>query len=976
MKLNLDNIPLFAELGSAHRQKLVDNMQLRRVRQGERIFGIGDGSEALYVIEIGWAKLLDADGLVVANLGPGNQFGESEVLSGRPRELQAIAGTDMAMWAMPSGDLDRLVAEDLDLGLALSKAFGARIAQLTRFLAEERLKPIPFFFELDYDALADVADRLVLERYQHGSFLFHRGGWARALFIIESGRVNVVIAEPNQAIQTMSANVGAVVGEIALLTGKPYSFTAEVDGDAVAWALNRDDFDAVCERYPSVRLILSRSMFMSPPITDKTAALDYLSRIPLFAELSPDLRKAIAQRLILRHVPHNELVYAEGSPGEAMYIVDGGEVEVVPSAASAGGAGSGHAHDAITVLREGEYFGETALLTGRSRSSAVRAATNANLWTLYRSDFDELMVHYPAIRKALAKTLGQELSDAGHGPGVIEGEIVPAPQPETPKPIPPHKRTTAPLSHPSSPRPSEVASGYTPPPPSERPMRAEKTADSQRDGGAKAKQPAERKTGRSVSEQRTEFFQPAASDDTQSDVVPSRYREEFVRPSAPPGSSLSRPAGRESEQSRPSSGRKEDSTEPATGVMPRRREARAGDRTEQATGVMPAQKMRSDGESGRQPVRGPRRIARWFADLSFLGKIRLVGLLLLFTWLCGVTAPASVLWGLKSAEGGGWNVQFFPDLTGGGGQEAIVSSATPEQVAEMPPAVVEVPTDSPAAPPTDTPPPPTDTPAPTDTPQPTDTPPPPTATPLPTNTPSPTPDLSAVVSANVAWVRIEPSGDTKAVAKLEQGDKVTTMGRNDDGTWIQIRMADGMEGWAEARYLDLAMQPETLPQGTKQTEAGVLATTTPAAGGGTPKATATKAPPAPTPTVTDTPTPEDTPTPPIRYTAPVQTAPQDGWQWTNGRLSKNYLEWESLSISEDEFYNVTIIYKRNGEDQYFGDSSAEPRYLLPDTLYDVADQHTYRWRVVVRKEESRSAEGKPDGPAISPESGEWSFKWD
>ena len=93
-------------------------------------------------------------------------------------------------------------------------------------------------------------------------------------------------------------------------------------------------------------------------------------------------------------------------------------------------------------------------------------------------------------------------------------------------------------------------------------------------------------------------------------------------------------------------------------------------------------------------------------------------------------------------------------------------------------------------------------------------------------------------------------------------------------------------------------------------------------------------------------------------------------------MAKNYLEWESLDIAEDEFYNVTIIYKKNGEDQYFGDSTKEPRYLLPEGLYGIADQHRYEWRVVVRQQTSTTGDGKPDGPPIGPESGVRSFFWD
>ncbi len=415
MKLNLENVPLFADVSADDRESLAQAMRFERVRQGERFFNIGDGSEALYIIDIGWAKLLDTDGMVVANLGPGNMFGETEVLAGRPRELQAVAATDMSVWILNAGDLDRLVSESLDFGLALSKAFGSRVAQLTRYLAEERLKPVPFFFELDYEGLAEAANKLTLERYTRGSFLFHRGGWARAVFILETGEINLVLSDPGKPIETIPLLPGAIVGEIALLTGKPYTFTAEVEADATVWALGRDDFESLCDRYPSIRLILSRSMAMAPRSYDTSAALEHLREIPLFAELPESALKAVTQRMILRHVPAGELVYGEGSPGEAMYVVDSGEVEAV---ASAGQEGETLAH-----LHDGEYFGETALLTGRSRTSAVRAIVHTNLWALYRSDFDELMVRFPAIRQSLNRTLGRELSEAGRRPDVIEGEL-------------------------------------------------------------------------------------------------------------------------------------------------------------------------------------------------------------------------------------------------------------------------------------------------------------------------------------------------------------------------------------------------------------------------------------------------------------------------------------------------------------------------------------------------------------------------
>jgi CRP-like cAMP-binding protein len=990
VRLNLDNVPLFADVSAAERERLVEAMRSQRVRQGERLFNIGDGSVALYIIDIGWAKLLDAEGLVVANLGPGNLFGETEVLAGKPREMQAMAATDMSVWVLNAGDLDRLVSESLDLGLTLSKAFGARIAQLTRYLAEERLKPVPFFYDLDYEGLAEVANKLALERYTRGSFLFHRGGWARALFLIESGEINLVMSEPGAPIETIPLQPGAVVGEIALLTGKPYTFTAEVDADATVWALGRDDFESVCERYPSIRLILSRSMAMAPHGADVSAALGPLRAIPLFAELPESALKAVAQRLILRHVPSGELVYAEGSPGEAMYIVDTGEVEVVPSAA--------HDREVMAHLREGEYFGETALLTGRSRTSAVRAIMHTNLWALYRSDFDELMVRYPAIRQALNRTLGRELSEAGRRPDIIEGELGAAA--DRHKPVEPADPTPAPRAGDPSGRADRSASrgrdqraprrepaatdptGWTDHTDARHPVRGEEqpaVSISQEDTHPTREAAPSRSQDRSkpttdplgppvrsgrgpapTRDQQTEEFRPSVVD---ADAVPSRYRDDFVRPAGGhKGTNV-----RAGEPAPVRGGTTREERIPPPRSRPSRQDTLA------AHSVPGLTSTPQDEARGGDDPRGPRRVARWFANLTIQGKLRLVGLLLIFIWFVCIVPPAFVI---KSS-----NVSVLGSLSSLFAAESTPppSDAPAEGQAEAPAAApaegqdntqAAAPADQAAVAPTDTPAP-TNTPAPPPTAAPTATPVPPTNTPAATATatvaPTATPDNSGVVQAAVAWVRGGPSPDFKAVAKLNQGDKISLLGRNADGAWVQVKMSDGTDGWTEAKYIDTKVKVDALEL--------VKSPDTP-----TPKATEAKAAaakPSPTPTgPTATPTTAATPTPAIKYTAPVQTKPGDGDAVSTGPLAKNYLEWQSLNITADEFYNVTIVYKVNGADAYFGDSTTEPRYLLPQGLYGIADQHWYQWRVVVRKLDKKTPDGKMDGPAISPESGLRRFRWD
>lgn len=93
-------------------------------------------------------------------------------------------------------------------------------------------------------------------------------------------------------------------------------------------------------------------------------------------------------------------------------------------------------------------------------------------------------------------------------------------------------------------------------------------------------------------------------------------------------------------------------------------------------------------------------------------------------------------------------------------------------------------------------------------------------------------------------------------------------------------------------------------------------------------------------------------------------------------MARNLLEWQSMNITPDEFYNITISYSRNGQETYFGDYSTTAFYRLPESLYGIADRYDYKWRVVVRKVATKSPEGKPDGPAISPESEVRGFHWE
>jgi uncharacterized protein YgiM (DUF1202 family) len=74
----------------------------------------------------------------------------------------------------------------------------------------------------------------------------------------------------------------------------------------------------------------------------------------------------------------------------------------------------------------------------------------------------------------------------------------------------------------------------------------------------------------------------------------------------------------------------------------------------------------------------------------------------------------------------------------------------------------------------------------------------------PTVTPTELPVLTGVVDAQQTInVRQGPSTNNPVVTTLEPGTEVRVLGRNSDGSWINIQLDDGTEGWVSAELLEI-----------------------------------------------------------------------------------------------------------------------------------------------------------------------------
>jgi CRP-like cAMP-binding protein len=103
-----------------------------------------------------------------------------------------------------------------------------------------------------------------------------------------------------------------------------------------------------------------------------------------------------------------ETVFAEGDPGDAMYVVAQGAVVILKTVDRASGA-----QRAVAVMERGDFLGEMALLEKSARSATARAQGEARLYRLGGADFDALFNHdsrfAPEILWRFITTMGARL---------------------------------------------------------------------------------------------------------------------------------------------------------------------------------------------------------------------------------------------------------------------------------------------------------------------------------------------------------------------------------------------------------------------------------------------------------------------------------------------------------------------------------------------------------------------------------------
>ena len=137
-------------------------------------------------------------------------------------------------------------------------------------------------------------------------------------------------------------------------------------------------------------------------VASQVMTIEALRSVPLFGSLDDLAAKGLRDLMSVRDVPPGTLLFKLGDSGDAMYLIEGGQVRI-------------YVHDdhgenlTLAELGDGDFFGEMAIIDGKPRSANAAVIEQACLIVLSRTDFLGFVRSNPDVALEMVSAISERL---------------------------------------------------------------------------------------------------------------------------------------------------------------------------------------------------------------------------------------------------------------------------------------------------------------------------------------------------------------------------------------------------------------------------------------------------------------------------------------------------------------------------------------------------------------------------------------
>ncbi len=253
-------------------------------------------------------------------------------------------------------------------------------------------------------------------KFKTGDFVITQGSFGNTFFILITGSITVSLQKDDGTFVTLATlGPGSFVGEMTLISGLPRNANVIAREDCLAIEVPRRVFEASMKKPGPFRNLMNQAYI-------ERGLANHLRMIPYFSEIDPAVLTELIPKVRLKILNKDDEVFHEGDEADSFYLIRDGYVRVVKRMA-------GGEERIVAYLKDGHYFGESALIHAERRNATIIAMGKVELLQIMKADFLALLNRYESLadkfqaveRERLEKEKGKEKVETPLG---FIGEVV------------------------------------------------------------------------------------------------------------------------------------------------------------------------------------------------------------------------------------------------------------------------------------------------------------------------------------------------------------------------------------------------------------------------------------------------------------------------------------------------------------------------------------------------------------------------
>lgn len=381
----LKTVPLFSRLSDDERTKIGSALVEKQFKDTQNIITQGDIGDDFFILTSGAAFVIREDGdkeTIVAELGEGDYFGESALLSGDRRGATIRAKGDCACFVLAREAFQKMFGKE---------RFNVRFAKRNAVLAEPMMKEDEevkrdrnyeksseeeiwiksaisqnvLFANLDSEQMSKVVSAMYKLNVSQGEAIITQGEKGDNFYLVQEGEFDIFVQKNDQREKVNHAGPGTSFGELALLYNAPRAASVISLCDSKVWALDRYTF---------------RNNLMTVSKQKLSEYESFLKEVPILSSLIRGERLQVAEALEEHFFKDGQVIVSEGELGDTFYIIKKGQVVITKKDIGQ-----------VNKFQKGDFFGERALIKNEPRAATCTALGDVECLSLNRMAFTLLL---------------------------------------------------------------------------------------------------------------------------------------------------------------------------------------------------------------------------------------------------------------------------------------------------------------------------------------------------------------------------------------------------------------------------------------------------------------------------------------------------------------------------------------------------------------------------------------------------------